>query len=105
MRSIVLVDVESKLRPALVLTPTVKREHAGRITVAPISTVVRGSATEVAVGRREGLDRPSVVKCENIQTVPASDLVREIGLLASDRERELRVAVVLALDLLPLAIA
>ncbi len=105
MRSICLVSVEGKLRPALVLTAEGKREHAVRLSVAPISSTIRGSNTEVVVGPSEGLDHRSVVKCENIQTVAATDVVREIGLLPSGRERELRRAIVVAFDLLPLGVA
>ncbi len=104
MRPICLVLVGAKERPALVLTGAVKREHAGRVTIAPISSTIRGSTTEVPVGRAEGLDHPSVVKCENVATVPASSVGREVGLLASARERELRAAIVSAFDLLPVEI-
>ena len=104
MRSICLVAVDDKLRPALVLTADAKREHALRVTVAPISSTVRGSNTELLVGPAEGLDHESAVKCENIQTVPATAITREIGLLPSDREAALRQAIVFAFDLLPLAI-
>jgi len=41
----------------------------------------------------------------DIQTVAATDVVREIGLLPSGRERELRRAIDVAFDLLPLGVA
>lgn len=85
MRSIRLVAVDGKPRPALVLTADDKREHARRVTVAPISSTVRGSSTELRVGPVEGLDHESVVKCEHIQTVAAALTVRKIGLLPTSR--------------------
>lgn len=97
--------VDGKERPALVLTGAVKRENAGRVTVAPISSTIRGSTTEIVVGPAEGLDHTSVVKCDNVATVPAASVRREVGLLASSRERELRAAIVSAFDLLPVEIA
>lgn len=87
MRSICLVAVDGKPRPALVLTADDKREHARRVTVAPISSTVRGSSTELRVGPVEGLDHESVVKCEHIQTVAAALTVRKIGLLPTSRGR------------------
>jgi mRNA interferase MazF len=105
MRSIRLVAVDGKPRPALVLTADDKREHARRVTVAPISFTVRGSSTELRVGPVEGLDHESVVKCEHIQTVAAALTVRKIGLLPTSRGAALRQAVVVAFDLLPLPVA
>jgi mRNA interferase MazF len=45
-----------------------------RVTVAPITTVARGIRTEVPVGGGEGLDRPSVINCDNLLTVAKSAL-------------------------------
>jgi len=39
-----------KTRPVLVLTREVVRPHLGRVTVAPITSTVRGLSTEVPVG-------------------------------------------------------
>ncbi len=106
MRSICLVAVDGKPRPAPVLTADDKREHARRVTVAPISSTVRGSSTELRVGPVEGVDHESVVKCEHIQTVAAALTVRKIGLLPTSRGgAALRRAVVVAFDLLPLPVA
>jgi len=39
-----------KTRPVLVLTREVVRPHLSRVTVAPITSTVRGLSTEVPVG-------------------------------------------------------
>ncbi len=44
-----------KVRPVLVLTREVVRPHLTRVTVAPIITTIRGSSTEVPVGRRNAV--------------------------------------------------
>ena len=68
-------------RPVLILTRELVRPHLHRVTVAPITTTVRGLSTEVPVGARNGLDHDSVVSCDNIVTVPTSVLGRQLGFL------------------------
>lgn len=43
------------------------------MTVAPITSIVRGLSTEVVVGARNGLEHGSVVNLDNILTIPATD--------------------------------
>jgi len=88
-----------KVRPVLVLTRELVRPHMGRVTVAPITSTVRGLSTEVAVGSANGLDHPSVVSCDNIVTVPASALGPQVGYLLPAQETELAVAIRAAFDL------
>jgi len=88
-----------KARPVLVLTREVVRPHLSRVTVAPITTTVRGLSTEVPVGPANGLDHDSVVSCENIVTVPVDTLGRQLGFLLADQEPALSEAVRTAFDL------
>lgn len=44
------------------------------VTVAPVTGTIRGLSTEVPVGLANGLDKPSVVSCDNIVTIPADNL-------------------------------
>ena len=60
----------------LVLTREVVRPHMSRVTVAPITGTIRGLSTEVPVGPVNGIDKPSVVSCDNIVTMPADTLGR-----------------------------
>jgi len=55
-------------------------------------------STEVPVGRANGLDHNSVVSCDNILTVPAAALGRQIGLLLADQESALTAAIHAAVD-------
>ena len=88
-----------KARPVLVLTREAVRPHLTRVTVAPITTTIRGLSTEVPVGRANGIDRDSVVSCDNILTVPTSTLGRQIGYLLPGQEPELAAAIGAAFDL------
>lgn len=98
MRSICLAQLD-KVRPVLVLTREVVRPYLGRVTVAPITTTIRGLSTEVLVGPANGLDNDSVVSCDNITTVPADALGRQIGVLLAAQETMLAEAIRLAFDL------
>lgn len=98
MRPIHLADLD-RTRPVLVLTRELVRPHLTRVTVAPITTTIRGLSTEVPVGPANGLDSPSVVSCDTIVTVPAAALGRQIGLLLADQELDLTAAIRAAFDL------
>ena len=88
-----------KPRPVLVLTRELVRPHMTRVTVAPITTTTRGLSTELPVGPANGLDAHGVVSCDNIVTVPASALGRQIGILLPAQERDLSAAIHAAFDL------
>jgi mRNA interferase MazF len=88
-----------KPRPVLILTREIVRPHLTRVTVAPITTTVRGLSTEVAVGPANGLDHDSVVSCDNIVTVPTSALGKQIGYLLPAQEPALSAAIRAAFDL------
>jgi len=93
------VAMLDKARPVLVLTRELVRPHLSRVTVAPITSTVRGLSTEVPVGRANGLDHDSVVSCDNILTVPVTALGRQVGLLLEDQEAALTAAIHAAFDL------
>lgn len=88
-----------KGRPVLVLTREVVRPHLNRVTVAPITTSIRGLSTEVPVGAVNGLEHDSVVSCDNIVTVPKAAIGRQIGYLLATQERQLADAIHAAFDL------
>ena len=86
-------------RPVLVLTRELVRPHLTRVTVAPITSTARGLSTEIPVGSRNGLDLPSVVSCDNVVTIPAAALGRQIGRLLPEQEPTLTAALHAAFDL------
>jgi mRNA interferase MazF len=100
MRPIHLAQLD-KTRPVLILTREAVRPYLTRLTVAPITTTVRGLSTEVPVGAANGLDHDSVVSCDNIVTVPKSALGRHLGYLLPHQEPILAEAIIAAYDLDP----
>jgi mRNA interferase MazF len=88
-----------KVRPAVVLTRPVAAAFLNGVTVAPITSTVLGIATEVPVGRDNGLDHDSVVSCDNITTVDRERVGEVIGYLHPRDEALLLEAIVAAFDL------
>lgn len=102
MREICLVRLD-KTRPALVLTREAARAAMTKVTIAPISTTIKGLSSEVLVGPGNGLDHDCVVALDNVITVAVNLLGRTVGYLSADQEAQLARAAVLAYDLeLPL---
>ncbi len=102
MREICLVRLD-RTRPALVLTREAARGAMSKVTVAPLTSTIKGLSSEVRVGRDNGLDHECAVALDNVVTVPVDRLGRTVGYLTAAQEVELARAVVLAYDLdLPL---
>lgn len=88
-----------KPRPVLVLTRDLVRPHLRTVTVAPITTTIRGLSTEVPVDTANGLASASVVSCDNVTTIPATALGEQIGVLLDRQEPLLSAAIRSAFDL------
>jgi mRNA interferase MazF len=88
-----------KPRPVVILTRELVRPHMTAVTIAPITTTVRGLSTEVTVDAANGLSGPSVVSCDNITTIPSSALGEQIGALLDRQEQDLSEAIRAAFDL------
>ena len=98
MRAIHVAQLD-KARPVLILTRELVRPHLGTVTVAPITTTIRGLSSEVAVDSANGLSESSVVSCDNITTIPADAVGEQIGVLLKSQEPTLSEAIVAAFDL------
>ena len=98
MRPIHVAQLD-KARPVLILTREIVRPHMNTVTVAPITGTIRGLSTELPVGVANGLDKPSVVACDHVTTIPTEALGSRIGLLLDDQEHALSEAIRAASDL------
>jgi len=88
-----------KVRPVLILTRELVRPHLTTVTIAPITTTIRGLSTEVPVNAANGLAGPSVVSCDNVTTIPTTALGEQIGVLLGHQEQTLSDAISAAFDL------
>lgn len=98
MREICLVRLD-KTRPAVILTREAARPAMTKVTVAPITSTIKGLSSEVPVGRINGLDHDGAISLDNVLTIPTSHLGRTIGFLSAAQEAALAQAIVIAYDL------
>jgi mRNA-degrading endonuclease toxin of MazEF toxin-antitoxin module len=93
-----LAKVGNKTRPVLVMTRSEVIDVRALVTVAEVTTSIRGLASEVNIDHVEaGLDRPSVINCDGIHTVAQQSLTTLVGQLGDDVLRQVCAAVSYAL--------
>lgn len=75
-----IAQVGRKRRPVLVLTRPEVIEVRALVTVAEITTSIRGIASEVEFDHHgSGLDRPSVINCDGLHTITRTSLTIRAG--------------------------
>jgi mRNA-degrading endonuclease toxin of MazEF toxin-antitoxin module len=70
-----------------------------KVIVAEITTKGKGYPTEVYIGDKANLQKPSFVETDNLHTVPKHRLEKYLGTLDSQAMFEVSRKVVLALEL------
>lgn len=88
-----------KRRPVVILTRDSVLRYLGEVTVAPVTTTIRGIPSEVPLGSEDGMPRGCAVNCDHLQTVAKGKIGSLIAVLGEARLRGLRGAVHFALDL------
>jgi mRNA interferase MazF len=86
-----------KRRPVLILTRGSGICFLTGITIAPITSTIRGIPSEVALTPADGLRAECAANCDNIQTVPKANLGAFITHLSQAKMREVRAAIEFAL--------
>jgi mRNA interferase MazF len=93
-----LAQVGRKTRPVLVLTRPEVLDVRALVTIAEVTTSIRGLAAEVDIDHVEvGLDRPSVINCDGIHTVTQASLTSQVGAVSDETMRRVCSAVSYAL--------
>jgi mRNA interferase MazF len=93
-----LAQVGRKQRPVLVLTRSEVIDVRELVTVAEVTTSIRGLAAEVGLDHGEvGLDRPSVINCDGIHTTTKRSLTSPVGEVSEMIMREVCAAISYAL--------
>jgi mRNA interferase MazF len=87
-----------KERPVLILTRGSALGYLARVTVAPITSTVRGVPSEVALGIEDGMKQPCAVNLHNVVTVAKDGLGRRVAQLGPDRMRQVCAALAFALE-------
>ena len=93
-----LAQVGRKRRPVLVLTRPEVIDVRHLVSVAEITTSIRGLAAEVDLDQEAaGLEQPSVINCDGLHTVTRSSLATFVGTVDADTMRKVCGAVSYAL--------
>lgn len=74
-----------KSRPVLVLTRSSALGYLARVTVAPITSTIRGVPSEVGLGPDDGMRQPCVVNLHNVLTVSKAGLGRRVAQLSEEK--------------------
>jgi mRNA interferase MazF len=81
-----------KKRPAVVLTRNFAIRYLSTVTVAPITSTIRGVPSEVLLDEEDGMKTPCVVNLHNTVTVSQNQLGRRVAQLSSLRMNEICTA-------------
>jgi len=92
-----LAEVGQKPRPVLVVTRSEVLDVRALVTVAEVTTSMRGISAEVPLDPSVGLDHPSVVNCDGLHTVRQSSLTRHLTTVDDDAMRHVCWAIGYAL--------
>ena len=88
-----------KNRPVLILTRDSAIEYLGEITVAPLTSTIRGIPSEVVLTKSDGMPKECAVNCDHLQTVSKTRIGSLITTLASERMLDVRSSIAFAIDL------
>ena len=81
-----------KQRPVVVLTRNSAIGYLSAITVAPITSTIRGVPSEVLLTERDGMKAACAINLHNVVTVSKAHLGRRLAMLNSERLGEICAA-------------
>jgi mRNA interferase MazF len=77
-----------KQRPVLVLTRESAIAYLSAVTVAPITSTIRGVPSEVRLTEADGMKGACAVNLHNVVTVSKAHLGRRVATLSAERLKE-----------------
>jgi mRNA interferase MazF len=86
-------------RPVVLISRNEAYRVRALVTIAPVTTRIRGIPVEVELGPKEGLPRKCVVNCDSLTTIPKNWLHSRIATLSPAKVQEINKAIKFALDL------
>jgi len=84
-------------RPVLILTRQSALGFLGEVTVAPLTSTIRGIPSELALTEADGVPHDCAINLDHVQTVPIARIGSLIATLPSERMGEVRSALLFAL--------
>lgn len=86
-------------RPVVLLSRDEAYAVRNAVTVAEVTTTIRGIPVEVALGPEDGLPKNCVANLDNIATIRKDLLTKRITLLRSERLQQIGAAIKFSLSL------
>ena len=81
----------------LILTRASAIGYLSRVTIAPLTSAIRGVPSEVVVGPEDGVKQPCAVNLHNVVTVAKDGIGRRVAQLGDQRMSEVCDALAFAL--------
>jgi len=81
-----------KNRPVVVLTRDTAIAYLSTVTVAPVTSAIRGVPSEVVLSEEDGMKAPCAVNLHNAVTVSQQRLGKRVAQLGSERMSEICAA-------------
>lgn len=88
-----------KKRPVLILTRDSVLAYLGEVTIAPITSTIRGIPTEVELSVADGMRHACAINCDHLQTVAKGRLGPLITTLSAAKLAAVGRAIRFAIDI------
>jgi mRNA interferase MazF len=88
-----------KRRPVLIMTRTSIIRFLNEVTIAPITSTIRGIPSEIVLGIEDGLPQDCAVNFDHLQTVPKAKIGRLIIHLSTEQMHHAAVSLRFALGM------
>lgn len=85
-------------QPVLILTRDSILEYLGEVTIAPITSTVRGIPGEVFLSKDDGIPRDCAINFDHIQTVSKGKIGSLITTISPQKNKQVREAITFALN-------
>ncbi len=86
-------------RPVILISRDRAIQVRSNITIAPVTTTIRGIDSEVPLSIADGLPKSCVVNCDSLQTIPKNTLRERVALLSDAKRQALNNALRYAIGL------
>ena len=90
-------DPPNKRRPVLLLTRSSVLPVLTDVTVAPITSTIRGVASEIRLGIEDGMPQTCAINFHHLQTVPKKKIGRLLTTLSEETMQKVGPALCFAL--------
>ena len=92
-------ELPDKRRPGVILTRNSAIGYLNSVTIAPVTTTIRETPSQVRLGREDGLQTECASNLHNLQTVAQTQIGALIAVLSESRLEAIESALLFALGM------